>query len=133
LGCRRAGWYSYDGIDNGGIPSAGRIVPELQCVEVGDLFAWTPDAYDGFIVKAVEPEHALVIGGDAGSLYRVSWAFVLEPIDESHTRLLTRARAELGAERLAGKLRLLVFHPVHFAMQRKQLLNIKRRAETVRG
>jgi hypothetical protein len=131
LGCRRAGWYSYDGIDNGGIPSAERIVPELQHVEVGDLFAWTPDAYDGFIVKAVEHEHALVIGGDAGSLYRVSWAFVLEPIDESHTRLLTRTRGE--CKRLVGKLRLLVFHPVHFAMQRKQLLNIKRRAENVRG
>jgi hypothetical protein len=131
LGCRRAGWYSYDGIDNGGIPSAERIVPELQHVEVGDLFAWTPDAYDGFIVKAVEPKRALVIGGDAGSLYRVSWAFVLEPIDDSHTRLFTRARGE--CERLAGKFRLLVFHPVHFAMQRKQLLNIKRRAESVRG
>jgi hypothetical protein len=38
MGCRRAGWYSYDGLDNGGVPSAERIVPELQQVEVGDLF-----------------------------------------------------------------------------------------------
>jgi hypothetical protein len=90
MGCRRAGWYSYDGLDNGGVPSADRIVPELQQVEVGDLFAWTPDAYDGFIVKAVEPERVLVLGGDAGSLYRVNWAFVLEPL-ESRTRLLARA------------------------------------------
>jgi hypothetical protein len=37
MGCRRAGWYSYDGLDNGGVPSADRIVPELQRVEVGDL------------------------------------------------------------------------------------------------
>jgi proline iminopeptidase len=22
MGCRRAGWYSYDGLDNGGVPSA---------------------------------------------------------------------------------------------------------------
>ena len=37
MGCRRAGWYSYDGLDNDGVPSADRIVPELQRVEVGDI------------------------------------------------------------------------------------------------
>jgi len=26
MGCRRAGWCSYDGLDNGGVPSAERIV-----------------------------------------------------------------------------------------------------------
>jgi hypothetical protein len=30
LGCRRGGWYSYDGLDNGGRPSVDRIRPELQ-------------------------------------------------------------------------------------------------------
>jgi hypothetical protein len=58
MGCRRAGWYSYDGLDNGGVPSVARVVPELQHVEVGDLFPWTPNAYDGFVVKAVEPGRA---------------------------------------------------------------------------
>jgi proline iminopeptidase len=37
MGCRRGGWYGYDGLDNGGAPSAGRIVPELQRVDVGDI------------------------------------------------------------------------------------------------
>lgn len=128
MGCRRAGWYSYDGLDNGGVPSADRIVPELQQVEVGDLFAWTPDAYDGFIVKAVEPERVLVLGGDAGSLYRVNWAYVLEPLDKSRTRLLTRARGDYERPWVGLYLRL-VGHPMHFAMQRRQLLNLKRRAE----
>src|SRR5215218_3031158 len=122
LGCRRAGWYSYDGLDNGGVPSADEIVPELQHVEVGDLFAWTPTAYDGFIVKAVGPERALVIGGDAGSLYRVIWAFVLEPLDESRTRLLTRASGDYERPSVGLRLRL-VGHPMHFAMERRQLLN----------
>jgi hypothetical protein len=128
LGCRRAGWYSYDGLDNGGVPSAERIVPELQQVEVGDLFPWTPDANDGFIVKAVEPERVLVLGGDAGTLYRVAWAFVLEPIDDSHTRLLTRSSADYERPSVGLRLRL-VAHPMHFAMQRRQLLNLKQRAE----
>jgi hypothetical protein len=128
VGCRRAGWYSYDGLDNGGLRSADRIVPELQQVEVGDLFAWTPRAYDGFIVKAIEPERALVIGGEAGSLYSVIWAFVLEPLDESRTRLLTRASGDYERASVGLRLRL-VGHPMHFAMQRRQLLNLKRRSE----
>jgi hypothetical protein len=128
MGCRRAGWYSYDGLDNGGVPSADRIVPELQHVEVDNLFPWTPDANDGFIVKAVEPKRVLVLGGDAGSLYRVIWAFVLEPLDESHTRLLTRAAADYERRSVGLRLRL-AGHPMHFAMQRRQLLNVKRRAE----
>ena len=30
MGGSRAGWYSWDLIDNGGTPSARRVVPELQ-------------------------------------------------------------------------------------------------------
>ncbi len=123
LGCRRAGWYSYDGLDNGGVPSANRIVDELQDITVGALVAWTPTAHDGFFVTAFEPERMLVIGGEAGSLYRVSWAFVLEPIDELRTRVISRCRGELI--RPSGRFRLALMHPVHFAMQRRQLLNLK--------
>jgi hypothetical protein len=125
MGCRRAGWYSYDGLDNGGVASADRILPELQRVEVGDIFPWTPTADDGFFVRAVEPERALVLGGDA---VPVSWALVLEPIDEMSTRLVTRGRGAF--ERFAvGLLLGLVWRPIHFGMQRRQLLNLKRRVE----
>ena len=124
-GCRRAGVYSYDALDNGGVASADRIIPELQHIEVGDILPWTPTADDGFIVRAIEPERALVLGEDTGSS---SWVFVLDPIDETNTRLITRARA--WYKTLAGRLMLaLVFHPIHFGMQRRQLLNLKQRVE----
>ena len=125
MGCRRAGWYSYDGLDNGGVRSADRIVPELQRVEVGDIFPWTPSANDGFVVRAVEPERALVLGGDG---VPVSWTLVLEPIDKTSTRLLTRVRGSY--ERFAVGLMLgLAWRPIHFGMQRRQLRNLKRRVE----
>ena len=35
----RAGWYSYDFLDNGRQPSATRIIPELQQLAVGMIFS----------------------------------------------------------------------------------------------
>lgn len=35
MGVGRAGWYSWDRLDNDGKPSAGRIVPECHGLEVG--------------------------------------------------------------------------------------------------
>lgn len=38
----RAGWYSWDAIDNGGASSATRIVPELQAVGPLDVMPRHP-------------------------------------------------------------------------------------------
>jgi hypothetical protein len=52
----------------------------------------------------------------------------------ANTRLLTRASAEYEGLAVAVRLRLFGHpHPVHFAMQRKQLLNVRRRAEVAAG
>ena len=103
-----------------------RIRPELQQIEVGDLMAWTPRARDGFFVARSIPA-ALVLTGDAG-LYRVVWAFVLEPIDANRTRLLVRASGDYDRPAVWLLLQL-VWRPMHFAMERKQLLNLRRRSE----
>ena len=128
LGCRRGGWYSYDGLDNGGLASADRLRPELQQIEVGDLMAWTPRTRDGFFVAEIEPERALVLTGDAG-LYRIAWAFVLEPMDASSTRLLVRASGDWDRPAVWLLLQF-VWRPLHFAMERKQLLNLRRLSES---
>lgn len=128
MGCRRGGWYSYDSLDNGSAPSADRIHPELQEISAGDLMAWTPTSVDGFFVAEIERERALVLEGNAGGLYRVTWAFVLEPVDARTTRLLVRASGDYG--RLSVGLMLhLIGRPMHFAMQRKQLLTLRERIE----
>jgi hypothetical protein len=41
MGCRRAGFYSYDSLDNGGVRSAREIHPELQSLAVGAVLPAT--------------------------------------------------------------------------------------------
>jgi hypothetical protein len=54
MGSGRAGWYAYDFIDNGGRPSAVRILPEFQNVGVGTVFPALPGAKDVFVVTRCE-------------------------------------------------------------------------------
>jgi deazaflavin-dependent oxidoreductase (nitroreductase family) len=106
MGSGRAGWYAYDHIDNGGVPSARRIVPELQHVVVGDVLPALPGFSDAFIVSELVPERALVLvvplqSGEyasaaapdpSGAVPRVSWALFLDPLGEGRTRLISRGR-----------------------------------------
>jgi len=55
----RAGWYSYDRLDNGRQPSAMRIVPELQHPVIGSIFPALPGVTDGFTLLAIDPERML--------------------------------------------------------------------------
>ena len=58
MGWRRAGWYSYDLIDNDRVRSAERIVPD-QGLQVGDL---VPEGADvGWTVSALEPDRMLLL------------------------------------------------------------------------
>ncbi len=143
MGCTRAGWYSWDRLDNSGVPSADTIHPEWQSIEVGDRLPSTPDGRSWFTVAAVEPERALVLRATvdlrgraydpAGEPPRVSsdgsWSFLLEPHEEG-TRLIVRGQG-VTRPRLFGLLSdVLVWGPAHFVMQRRQFRNLKRRIES---
>jgi hypothetical protein len=125
MGCRRAGWYRHDGLDNAGAPSAERIVPELRRVHVRDIVPMTPKARDCFVVRVAGPDRAFVPGNDAGQM---CWAFVLGPADQRSIRLATCSRVTTG--RLALGLMLKVFrHSLVFGMQRRQLPGLNRLVE----
>jgi hypothetical protein len=145
LGCQRAGWYSYDLLDNGGQPSADRILPEHQQLAVGDEILLTPKGPLAMPVVALEPEKALVLGGTLNTrtgkgvppgdplpeaYYTGINAFVLEPAGAGATRLIFRQRLDWSPA-LANTLMYRVFlEPVSFVMGRKMLKGIKRRAKT---
>jgi hypothetical protein len=126
----RAGWYSYDFLDNGRRASAMRVVPELQRVEIGTVFPALPGVTEGFLVLAFEPHRSLILtwpGRDGSPT--VTWAFVLEPRPGNATRLIVRVRAGRGY-RFHG-LPAWISEPairlVHFVMERRQLLGIAAR------
>jgi hypothetical protein len=139
MGCQRAGWYSYDLLDNGGVPSAREIRPELQQVAVGDVLPSRPSGDDGFEVLRLEPPRLWVLGGlydaDRGDQLpfadepprhytRVTWAFVIEPLDERSSRLTVRVRALCRpAKSLLG------IGLVHRFMEREQLRQLAARVE----
>jgi hypothetical protein len=129
----RAGWYSYDLLDNGRHQSATRLVPELRLITIGTLFPALPGVTEGFTVLALEPCRWVILGWpspDGKPL--VTWAFVLEHRAGNATRLIVRARGGQGYtfHGLPQPLSLLVARFVHFVMQRKQLLGIARRVES---
>lgn len=122
MGPGRAGWYSYDRIDNGGKPSADRIIAELQTpLKPGDKL--TGLDHESFHVMAVEQNRYLVLGP------RVSWTLALYPQADGTTRLVERLRARYDWRRPMGLAFAVMLDIGDFIMMREQLLNLKARAE----
>jgi hypothetical protein len=125
IGSKRAGWYSYDWLDNLGIPSAERIIPELQHVAVGDLIPLSPDGKQGKWVKDFEANQWMLWWDNKGDS---TWSWGLYPLDESQTRLITRVRIRYHWLSPVILLELLVEF-TDIVMMRKCMLGIKQRAE----
>jgi hypothetical protein len=132
MGSGRAGWYSYDFIDNGGHPSSQHILPQYQNVSVGMIFPALPGAREVFVVAECDPDHSLVLSWKKpNGQYQTTWAFVLEQPQQDETRLIVRGRVASGYHPfgLPEWIALSVGRVAHFVMERKQLLNIARRAQ----
>ncbi len=127
IGCRRAGWYSWDRLDNAGVRSADHIIPELQHLAIGDVLPARPTGTEGFKVLRIVPERALVLGS-MSSRWTGTWAFALEPLGSDRTRLVTRYRAAYPPSPQMS-LMLPIISRVHAFMERKQLRTIKHHAE----
>jgi hypothetical protein len=132
MGASRAGWYSYDFLDNGHKRSAQSILPEFQTISKGTLFPALPGATDGFFVLDCAPEQFLVLGAlPRDGMDAVTWAFVLEDAGVNATRLIVRVRANTGYK--FHRIPIWVVKIIHYVMQRKQLLEMARRAEAGRS
>ena len=127
MGVTRAGWYSYDLLDNLGRPSAENILPEHQKIHVGDLIQLSPDGKQGMRVKAFQQNQSLVWWDAKGDS---SWVWGIYPEGEAASRLVTRIRVKYRLLSPAILFNLLVEFG-DLVMVRQCLLGIKRRAEAM--
>ena len=125
IGMTRAGWYSYDLLDNLGRPSARRILPQFQNPKIGDVIPMSPDGKQGIYVKDFEQDRWMLWWDGKGG---TSWAWGLYPVDEAHTRLITRVRKHYKWLSLSILFDMLVEF-TDIIMMRKSMLGIKERAE----
>jgi hypothetical protein len=132
LGCDRAGWYSIDKLDHGGVPSVDHLVDGWETRKVGDKLAATPTQESFYDIYQVEHKKYIVVGGETdrmGGPFKMTWAFILEPMGDDATHLITRARmvsSPKWAEWLMGNC---MYPPIHGLMSHVQLKNIKQFAE----
>jgi len=122
MGYQRAGFYSWDRLDNDGVPSATRILPEFQRLAEGDVMPLTRDV-DGRVVTLAE-NRVLVLSFKSDSDVPWSWTWSLRPSGIGTTRLVSRLR--VGTSRRRTRF---VLDAAELFMMRKHLRGIKARAE----
>ena len=128
LGLGRAGWYSYDIIDNFGRRSATELHPEWAVSSVGDV---VPGGPISFVVTHIDAPSHLVLSLQSRrntSRFSFTLAYVLRA-EAGGTRLISRVRSELRFPLGAPLLRL-TLGPGDGVMLRRQLLGVKERAES---
>jgi hypothetical protein len=129
VGFGRAGFYSYDLLDNLGRPSADEVLPEFQSPQIGDLAAPMSSPADertAFRVTVVDEPRVLVWAKPDST-----WAWRLTS-DGSGTRLVTRLKARYEPGPLLP-VTVLLMEFGDFPMMRRMLLGIAQRAEREAG
>ncbi len=125
IGFGRAGFYSYDLLDNLGRPSADRILPEWQALEIGAVaapMANPPTEKNSFRVAGFEAERRLLWAKPNST-----WVWTLAPTKSGGTRLVVRLKATDKFPWALFSAPLMEI--ADFPMMRCQLLGIKARAE----
>jgi hypothetical protein len=139
MGGGRGGWYSWDRLDNNGRPSAVRIVPEWQQLELGQQLLGPTNE---FTVVALVPCRTLVLRSTYGLFTTHSfdpngamqprpavdgvWGFHLWPVTGG-TRLVSRTVSRTDPATVGRVLGFFVTEVVHFAMQTRQFHNLRAR------
>jgi len=146
LGGGRAGWYSWDHLDNAGRPSAQTVHPEWQDIAVGDYIKyWTRrhGLVDAWQVAALEPNRFLGLRGLSDlrgrsldpkqprpSAYTEGlWGFLLTELPAGRTRLVIGGYQALRPRWLGRFLDYWLYPPVVWIMQARMLAVLKRNVE----
>jgi proline iminopeptidase len=142
MGTDRAGWYSWDRLDNFGRRSAESIHPEWQDIAIGDRLAAKPDGSEWWAVAALEPERFLGLRmsldlrgrpfdpARTGPRYYTDslWGFELREAPGERTRLVVSGYWSLRPQWLQPIMSIAILEPAHWVMQTRQFSNLVRLA-----
>jgi len=129
MGYRRAGFYTYDLLDNAGYASADQILGQFQQPKIGDWIPMTRNvtATTAFKVRALLTNRWLLWEKPDST-----WTWTLTPLAGGQTRLITRLKQRYQWESPAMALfTLLLLEFGDFPMMRRMLQGIKARAEQI--
>jgi hypothetical protein len=132
VGCRRAGWYSNDLLDNLGHRSAHEVIDDLQQLEIGQWIPMSPVGpptdVNAFRVAGYELDRWLLWTKPDST-----WVWQLTPLPDGGTRLVARVSAprDWRHDPASALLGVLLMEFGDFAMMRRMLLGIKERAEAL--
>lgn len=139
LGYRRAGFYTYDLIDNAGFSSADTVLDEYQHPAVGDLMPMFKELNGlaiAYRVTAFETNRWLVWTHrpHEDEPPDSTWTWRLTPLPGGRTRLVTRMKQDYRWETPAlAFFNVILMEFGDFAMERRMLKGIKARAERYIG
>jgi proline iminopeptidase len=142
MGTDRAGWYSWDRLDNGGHASARHLEERWTHVRAGDRLTTVPGR-SWFDVAHVEPDRSLVLratldlrgrpfdprAGRPDGFVDARWEFFLDPRAAGTTRVIVRSGSASGPRPWTDIIDWVFWHPAHVIMQIRQLRQLKLRAE----
>lgn len=127
VGFRRAGFYSYDLLDNVGRQSATRVLPDWQGLREGDVIAPMtdpPTTDTAFVIAEIDPPRTLVWAKPDST-----WSWSLRELPQGSTRVVTRLKQRYRRTPTAI-ITVVLMEFFDFAMMRRMLLGIKERAES---
>lgn len=127
MGYRRAGFYTYDLLDNAGYASADQILVQFQPPKIGD---WIPMTHNVNATTAFKVRAFLTNRWLLWEKLDSTWAWTLTPRPGGQTRLITRLKQRYPWEAPTMALfTLLLLEFGDFPMMRRMLQGIKVRAE----
>ena len=146
LGGDRAGWYSWDHLDNAGVPSAREVCPEWQDRAIGDRLKFRAPGntmVDAYTVAMLEPNHFLGLHGlttlrgrrlnpdraRPGTYMEGLWGFQLRTPAGGRTRLVIGGYQVMRPRWLERFYDYWVYVPVVWIMQARMLAVLKRNVE----
>lgn len=133
IGYKRAGFYGFDNLDNGGYRSADSILHEYQDLHVGDSIPG--GEYQGkigylLVVEDMDPGKEMLWVFLKGTPWEgATWSWELYRIDDEKTRLVSRLRQKYTFDSYQGVVSWSLIDAIEILMMRTTLRGIKYRAE----